>query len=222
MSVCCIGGVCIPYTAILPVILLGLKWIVEKLTSMGLLPKSIQGWLGPGTTATKSSSCCASSTTCGKSTTTKAINGETKTREATAMSSLATPENNASGTSTSSSTTTCGGGGGGAVLSIESEEDWERVVVSPEDKDVVVVVQFTAAWCKPCKEMAPLFAELAQNYPRGQFCQVDVDEFDEIASQHKIAMMPTFVVLKNQNTLDRMMGSNPSRLEQLIDMYVPK
>jgi hypothetical protein len=37
----CIGGVCVPYTAVVPIILLALKWVVVKLSEMGLLPKAV-------------------------------------------------------------------------------------------------------------------------------------------------------------------------------------
>ncbi|GKY99499.1 hypothetical protein MPSEU_000904100 [Mayamaea pseudoterrestris] len=45
MALCCIGGVCIPYSALLPLLVWGLRWIIEKLSSFGLLPKSLEAWL---------------------------------------------------------------------------------------------------------------------------------------------------------------------------------
>jgi thioredoxin 1 len=45
MSLCCIGGVCIPYSALLPLLVWGLRWLIEKLSNFGLLPKSLEAWL---------------------------------------------------------------------------------------------------------------------------------------------------------------------------------
>ena len=48
MAVCCIGGVCIPYSALIPFIALGLRWLAEQLIRLGLLPESVREhpWLG--------------------------------------------------------------------------------------------------------------------------------------------------------------------------------
>jgi hypothetical protein len=45
MALCCIGGICIPYSALAPLIVLGMRWVIEKLAALGLLPKSSQTWL---------------------------------------------------------------------------------------------------------------------------------------------------------------------------------
>ena len=45
MALCCIGGVCIPYSALLPLLVWGLRWLVEKMAAFGLLPKSLEAWL---------------------------------------------------------------------------------------------------------------------------------------------------------------------------------
>mmetsp|Transcript_14302 Transcript_14302/g.22040 ORF Transcript_14302/g.22040 Transcript_14302/m.22040 type:complete len:176 (-) Transcript_14302:138-665(-) len=62
MAVCCIGGVCVPYTAILPLIALIAKWIVTKLAPLGIVPSSICKALGidenTGKDKVSSSSCC--------------------------------------------------------------------------------------------------------------------------------------------------------------------
>lgn len=56
---CCIGGVCIPYTAIVPMVLLGLKWIVTKLAYVGLLPSSVVQWLGLSQREQTNVDCCS-------------------------------------------------------------------------------------------------------------------------------------------------------------------
>jgi hypothetical protein len=62
---CCIGGVCVPYTAVVPIFILGFKWLVGKLAQMGILPKAVQELLQvyaptPPTSEEKSACCAAS------------------------------------------------------------------------------------------------------------------------------------------------------------------
>ena len=63
MSLCCIGGVCVPYSAVVPICLLGLKWVASKLASFGLLPKFLVDLLQlkqqPASESAATSSCCA-------------------------------------------------------------------------------------------------------------------------------------------------------------------
>lgn len=79
MALCCIGGVCIPYTAIIPLLLYGLQWVLQKLANMGLLPeamcKQLQGFMITVNNNNKSKevnsgSCCSSSTATTEKTTT--------------------------------------------------------------------------------------------------------------------------------------------------------
>ena len=72
MALCCIGGVCVPYSAIIPLALMGLRWLVSKLANHGLLPKFLVKFLGAESVQTlstcstpqlsKSSSCCSLNT----------------------------------------------------------------------------------------------------------------------------------------------------------------
>lgn len=61
IMLCCIGGVCVPYTAVLPLLVLGLKWIATKLAQMGVLPKAIADLLQVDNTTNNA---CATKTSC--------------------------------------------------------------------------------------------------------------------------------------------------------------
>mmetsp|Transcript_17164 Transcript_17164/g.28514 ORF Transcript_17164/g.28514 Transcript_17164/m.28514 type:complete len:201 (+) Transcript_17164:74-676(+) len=61
MALCCIGGVCVPYTAIVPVLLLVLKWLASKLAALGLLPDSVMKALGVSAASNDKSICSSSS-----------------------------------------------------------------------------------------------------------------------------------------------------------------
>ena len=65
MALCCIGGVCVPYTAVLPLVALALKWMLGQLVAAGLMPRAWLDKLGVSipTTASTSTDCCAAATT---------------------------------------------------------------------------------------------------------------------------------------------------------------
>lgn len=59
----CIGGVCVPYTAVIPIIVLALKWVAVKLAGMGLLPKAVADALSVPQSATTEKACCEKTST---------------------------------------------------------------------------------------------------------------------------------------------------------------
>eukprot|EP01111_Echinosteliopsis_oligospora_P011675 TRINITY_DN3909_c0_g1_i1.p1 TRINITY_DN3909_c0_g1~~TRINITY_DN3909_c0_g1_i1.p1 ORF type:complete len:103 (-),score=24.75 TRINITY_DN3909_c0_g1_i1:99-407(-) len=80
----------------------------------------------------------------------------------------------------------------------------------------VVVVDFFAEWCGPCKAIAPKVAEFEKQYKDVKFYKVDVDESGDIAQQYNITCMPTFLVFKGGNQVSELKGANPKGLEDLI------
>ncbi|KAJ9580609.1 hypothetical protein L9F63_024224 [Diploptera punctata] len=83
----------------------------------------------------------------------------------------------------------------------------------------LVVVDFFATWCGPCKLIAPKIEELAAEYLDVVFLKVDVDECEDIASEYDITAMPTFVFIKNKNKVDAFSGANADMVKQYIVKY---
>ncbi len=67
--------------------------------------------------------------------------------------------------------------------------------------------------------IAPLFLELSQEFGDVIFVKVDVDENPELAAKHSVSAMPTFVFIKDGEVVDRLMGANPTRLQEMIEEY---
>ena len=65
------------------------------------------------------------------------------------------------------------------------------------ESDVPVVVDFTAAWCPPCRMMDPILDRLAAERPDLRFVSLDVDENHETVARHGILSMPTFMVFRD-------------------------
>ncbi|XP_025424479.1 thioredoxin-2 [Sipha flava] len=81
-------------------------------------------------------------------------------------------------------------------------------------KDKLVIIDFFAKWCGPCKLMGPFIEELANEYPDVVMLKVDVDECEEAAIEYNIQSMPTFVFLKAKKEVIRFSGANKDKLKE--------
>lgn len=73
-----------------------------------------------------------------------------------------------------------------------------------------VVVDFSATWCGPCKRIAPIISELAEEYAgRIVVGKCDVDDNPELTTRFGVRNVPTVVFLKNGEVVDRNVGASP-------------
>jgi thioredoxin 1 len=73
--------------------------------------------------------------------------------------------------------------------------------------DVPVVVDFWAAWCGPCRAIAPLFEEASKSFEgKVKFVKCDLEEYQEIADKLSISSIPTLIVFKNGSIHERQVG----------------
>ena len=101
------------------------------------------------------------------------------------------------------------------VLTVSSESFENDVLKS----DVPVLVDFWAAWCGPCKMVAPVLDELA-NEMDGQVkvAKLNVDENQDIAVKFQVSSIPTFILFRDGEAADRMLGAMPkSAFQQFIE-----
>jgi thioredoxin 1 len=82
------------------------------------------------------------------------------------------------------------------------------------ESDKPVLVDFTAAWCPPCRVMNPILAELANERDDLRVVSLDVDDNQETAARYGVLSMPTFMVFRAGEPVLRLVGSRPrKRLE---------
>lgn len=112
----------------------------------------------------------------------------------------------------------------------EPKEDWPDKPVELTDESFkettrrypLVVVDCWAAWCAPCRIIAPVVEELARDY-KGKivFGKLDVDSNQTTAMQHGIMSIPTLLIFKNGQLVDRVVGAMPRRgLEPRITRHL--
>lgn len=97
---------------------------------------------------------------------------------------------------------------------ILTEENFEEEVIK---SDIPVLVDFWATWCGPCKMLAPIIAQIADE-KEGEIKvgKVDVDEEMELAAEYQVASIPTVLLFKNGEVVETSIGFKPK--EQLLDM----
>ncbi|CAL9103699.1 unnamed protein product [Musa acuminata var. zebrina] len=110
--------------------------------------------------------------------------------------------------------------GGGNVHVITRKESWDQKILEANKDGKIVVANFSASWCGPCRMIAPLYKELSQKYPSLMFLTIDVDELMEFSSSWDIHATPTFLFLKDGQQLDKLTGANRPELEKKIIMSV--
>lgn len=87
--------------------------------------------------------------------------------------------------------------------------------------DGVSVVDFWAAWCGPCKMIAPIFEEVASELTNCKFVKVNVDECPSLAGKYQVASIPTILVFKNGALVKTLVGFMPkNKLKESIEELI--
>ncbi len=87
-----------------------------------------------------------------------------------------------------------------------SEVDFNEVVLNYEG---VVLVDFWATWCGPCKMIAPVVEEVSKEVSNARFVKIDVDENENLANKYQISSIPTLMIFKNGTPVDTLVGFMP-------------
>ncbi|MFF0668530.1 thioredoxin [Streptomyces tendae] len=99
-----------------------------------------------------------------------------------------------------------------------TDADFAAEVIGSE---LPVLVEFTADWCPPCRQMAPVLSALAEEEgDRLRVVQLNVDQNPATTNAYKVLSMPTFMVFRDGEPVKSMVGSRPKRrlLEELSDV----
>jgi thioredoxin 1 len=97
-----------------------------------------------------------------------------------------------------------------------NDSNFEQIVLQAKTP---VLVDFWAEWCGPCRMVAPVVEELAEEYDgRVSFAKLDVDQNPKTASQYGIMSIPSLIIFKNGGPVSNLVGFRPKAdLKQSLD-----
>ena len=96
---------------------------------------------------------------------------------------------------------------------IQNKEEFDSLV-----KEGLVLVDFFATWCGPCKMLSPVLEEVAEENPNLSVLKIDVDEVGELAARFGIQAIPTLILFKDGNQVAMRMGyQNKNQLLAFIN-----
>ena len=104
----------------------------------------------------------------------------------------------------------------GQVISCHTIESWTEQMQKGNESKKLIVVDFTASWCGPCRFITPILVELARKLPHVTFLKVDVDELKSVAEDWAVEAMPTFIFLKEGKIVDKVVGAKKDDLQLTI------
>ncbi len=95
-----------------------------------------------------------------------------------------------------------------------TKDDFEKTIV---DNDLVLV-DFWAEWCGPCKMFGPIFEKVSESHPDAVFAKVDTEDQQELAAYFNIRSIPTLMIFREQVGIFSQPGALPEdALRDLID-----
>jgi len=106
---------------------------------------------------------------------------------------------------------------------IKTLKEFDEIIAKAKEESKVVLVDYTASWCGPCKMIAPVldkFADAADS-SKIEFYKVDVDDAAEISHKAGVTVMPTFRAYNSKNPIPEKdyseeKGAIPAKLQKLI------
>lgn len=92
---------------------------------------------------------------------------------------------------------------------IITQQNYQEII----DTNLPLVIDFSATWCGPCKRIAPIMAELAEEYDGKVIIGTcDVDDNDELTIKYGIRNVPTVLFIRNGEVIDKHVGAAPKSL----------
>ena len=94
-----------------------------------------------------------------------------------------------------------------------NQENFEEVT-----REGIVLIDFFATWCGPCKMLAPLIDQLAEENPDKKICKIDVDKNPALAERFGVMSIPTLILMKNGTPVEKAGGARSKKaLEEFLN-----
>lgn len=105
----------------------------------------------------------------------------------------------------------------GYLGDLQSMEQFQTLLQNSEQSEALMIMKFTASWCKPCKALVPVFEKIvSENREKLYAVSVDVDDFDELAARYHAVLLPMMVAIHRGQQIDVYRGKEEAGLRQFI------
>uniref|UniRef100_A0A7N1A7F6 Thioredoxin domain-containing protein n=1 Tax=Kalanchoe fedtschenkoi TaxID=63787 RepID=A0A7N1A7F6_KALFE len=108
---------------------------------------------------------------------------------------------------------------GNEVIVFHSPAQWKHHFGAARDSNQLMVIDFTATWCGPCRFIEPHIKEFAAQYSDVVFIKIDVDELPMVAAEFGAQTLPAFVLIKKGRAIDRVVGVKVDELRTKIEKH---
>ncbi|XP_027362367.1 thioredoxin H2-like [Abrus precatorius] len=105
------------------------------------------------------------------------------------------------------------------MLTLHSTAEWNAHFNALKETNKLMVIEFTASWCGPCKLMDPVVREFAAKYTDVEFIKVDVEELLELSQAFQVQQLPTFMLIKRGKVADKSVGIKKEELKKKIEEH---
>ncbi|ROV94586.1 hypothetical protein VPNG_09179 [Cytospora leucostoma] len=102
-----------------------------------------------------------------------------------------------------------------STINIQSSEQFRNLL----QNNKIVIADFYADWCGPCKAIAPVYEQLSAQLSKPSivaFAKVNTEQQKEIASAYRVASIPTFIMFRDGNKIDEVKGADPQKLQSIV------
>ena len=101
------------------------------------------------------------------------------------------------------------------VINIKSIEQFEEILDTNAEK--LIIIDFFAEWCKPCKELYPRLKKMSIKYhPQVVFVKVNIDKFEDLSDQYEIEKIPTLKFVHDSQVVSTIIGTDSDMIEKEI------
>jgi thioredoxin 1 len=98
------------------------------------------------------------------------------------------------------------------VHEVTTQDEFNQTLSQNE----VVIYDFFATWCGPCRAIAPQVQKFADEFTNVKVFKLDIDKVPSVAQSQKISAMPTFKLYKNGQEVSEVVGANPPAIKALF------